>query len=1250
MQRFSSFLSKFNIENGLRVGNKSRDPEAYAQNWVEQWPTADDPGPNDYWMVGAEAFGEDINRNAFLDLTAVAQIDPSYDISGIPVAFRDAGSSAYAGKYSSLPVWLTPYTLLYRRDVFSANNFTFPQTWDDVLLIADEYTSRSRPGQPATAFCFESNPDCGSANLMLVYILGSIVQLDGPSSGTWFDPVTLDPLYTTEAMREALRIFLALKSHSISDDTPCSDVYSMLASGQCLMLWGFSSAFKASWSGLSCWALRAAFNTSSLRGRQGVAMTPGSTLVLDRSLGKLVSCTPTLCPNAKNVTDIRTGKRVLMNQIVPLDSAAYAINARAPVHRQAAAFAMLHTFTGPEEHMKALLSPTSEVTPLRYSELEAGRWIDAGYDPSDVRSYLEVLRESFDSPNVYYELRIPGVFDINNLLDTMLQRALLGTYAHEALMAYATATTEEILQRSGGRQRLLGLYQASVGYTPPAPNVQAQGSRSTGAVLVAALVPVLATIVVLSAALWAYLHWRRVQEKNRARKDLAPGAGPGTTLFVSDIQDSTSLWEALDPAVMDAAVKVHCRIIRELLVPHNGYESMTEGDSFILAFQRQDKALSFALRAQDALLSADWPAQLMESSYAQTMYVDHRSDSVSCFMASIASQQLRDTLCLEPPGSKTTALRPQVSVASLTPCPPATWSHDVLQRSGEQPAAPLSDADDAQQPAPAASTPAGKRPSLEHRNSKGTLASALLSRVHNEGGTRRFLLAPRSSGGVLMVPPADASSVPEDAPSAQYASPSEGGESATLQEVLQRAFPEMPPQTGGEGILLFRGLRVRMGLHCGLSGPAEVQYNRASGRVTFPGPTLHLAKAVGDCGHGGQITLTTRVLRALDPKALHASSFMVLSSGHHLLKGADAPVEVHSVFAQGLVARAGYLAKLRSVEQKPLTLPPAQMPGVLQAPLGRAVVAIAQVQDADEFAGWGLESSMATHKAMLRHAGSLACAHEGYLVSTAPGSFKAIFTRPAAAVRWLLELQDQLGPAHQEEIIQAYGKDQASTHPSLSLSGTSVDTRDVANVLRRATAVARLSILSVKGGVDVGEVHASLRDSGDMVYGSGLALKRATCLAAHSNWHEVLVSLEVAAVISGQSQHTGTGRIERVQVSRPSFPGRLSMGPQTKSTTDRVQPERGQSGFALTTAEFKPIPEQQGEVLESDAAFTVTDVFAVYHDVRTIKFKRGFIEACIVKLSRAAAAERVAAQGSALTLTMLPSGHAAVGELTGLEL
>eukprot|EP00198_Chlamydomonas_reinhardtii_P011283 XP_001700620.1 predicted protein [Chlamydomonas reinhardtii] len=50
-----------------------------------------------------------------------------------------------------------------------------------------------------------------------------------------------------------------------------------------------------------------------------------------------------------------------------------------------------------------------------------------------------------------------------------------------------------------------------------------------------------------------------------------PGATPATTLLITDIMNSTNLWEALPPGVMNEALRLHHRCLRGLLPKCNGW-------------------------------------------------------------------------------------------------------------------------------------------------------------------------------------------------------------------------------------------------------------------------------------------------------------------------------------------------------------------------------------------------------------------------------------------------------------------------------------------------------------------------------------------------------------------------------------------------------------------------------------------------------------------------------------------------------
>ncbi|GLC40308.1 hypothetical protein PLESTM_001047100 [Pleodorina starrii] len=936
----------------------------------------------------------------------------------------------------------------------------------------------------------------------------------------------------------------------------------------------------------------------------------------------------------------------------------------------------------------------------------------------------------------------------------------------DPLLAFLRSGTEQIFAAAGGRERLLPLYRRSLGYTPPPPQpvpVPAPARRagvSSETVLLAALVPSAAALVAAGAALWGFLHWRRLLDERRSRTRGSPGVGPATTLLVTDIQDSTSLWESLQAEVMDAAVKLHHRTIRELLVRHAGYESATEGDSFILAFHRPDRALAFALAAQEALLAADWSPELLASRYAAPLVVRRDAAAAAAVAARLTAPSLRDALTVEPAAAAAASPLPPSQVppgggggavaaprsrytrpASLDlsvpppPPPPVPWLLRAAPTMGRQKSTSL-DGGAARTALPYTRAPAlleairsddggggggsGSVPlaatvpppilpppplSLDAASAAAAAAAATAAAAaaSDSGRLRRSLAAPltgrwahwAASASVRSMygggAPADGGdsggggggdprrAVTAAAAAAHFRNTvsgalltaavtaargsfgggggddggggggavrctddgsgvgggedddAEGSGSGTLAVQLVEALAQVFP-------VYDTGLRVRMGLHCGISSAAEVQYNRASGRIVYPGPTLQLAKAVADAGHGGQITLTVRAARAAaDSKAFVAGCaggggsaaaaggaggslpYVVLSAGSHVIKAGMPAVELYNVYGRGMV------------------------PGVLAAPLGRIVAALAQIQDPDEYAGWGLEPSLEGHVAMLAEAGELAVRHGGYLVPTPPGSFQAVFCQPESAVRWILELQDDLGPAAAVVVGATAGGGgggggasctaggggggagggggfgarwlgfpsplsmQLQMHSPSSTSG-SADTGEVVTKLQRATAAARLSVLYVKGGVEVGDAHATLHaGAGTMSY-SGGAAKRAACLAAHAAWHEVLVSINVVRAVEGKDHPSLAWVRQQEQEQRAKTKSRSKRRSQTQPQQQLSPPppsllqrpygsSRYNTAAAAAAATAAP-PQLQGAVSMDSAAAAAAAAAAQPEQVR----------------------------------------------------
>lgn len=66
--------------------------------------------------------------------------------------------------------------------------------------------------------------------------------------------------------------------------------------------------------------------------------------------------------------------------------------------------------------------------------------------------------------------------------------------------------------------------------------------------------------------------------------------------------------------------EIHDQVMREAIAKHNGYEIITEGDSFSIAFTSVAAAVSFCLDTQYRLLETSWPKRVLRPSACKPVY------------------------------------------------------------------------------------------------------------------------------------------------------------------------------------------------------------------------------------------------------------------------------------------------------------------------------------------------------------------------------------------------------------------------------------------------------------------------------------------------------------------------------------------------------------------------------------------------------------------------------------------------------
>ncbi|KAG2447205.1 hypothetical protein HYH02_007946 [Chlamydomonas schloesseri] len=266
--------------------------------------------------------------------------------------------------------------------------------------------------------------------------------------------------------------------------------------------------------------------------------------------------------------------------------------------------------------------------------------VQLGYSATEVRRYLDAYWGSLlgqdgsggaASPgpprNVVQELAFRGSSYFTNVFAQAVGWVLLGGLSPANASALAAGDTRTLLGLvASNLTRLSYKYSQDIGWsgsrgshTPPPAG---SSSGLSGSQLAAAIaVPVVVTVVLAAALAAAVVVIVRKRKAGGWGAVAPPGAGPGTTLLLTDIQNSTVLWETLPPDVMDAAIRCHHDVLRGLLQPHGGYESATEGDAFILAFHTAEDAASYAVAAQVMLMEAAWPEAMLTHPDCEVVWV-----------------------------------------------------------------------------------------------------------------------------------------------------------------------------------------------------------------------------------------------------------------------------------------------------------------------------------------------------------------------------------------------------------------------------------------------------------------------------------------------------------------------------------------------------------------------------------------------------------------------------------------------------
>jgi len=186
-------------------------------------------------------------------------------------------------------------------------------------------------------------------------------------------------------------------------------------------------------------------------GKLGVAMTPGSTHVLDRTTMKLVPCDEELCSSGGiYYDDIGWVNRAPYLAFGGWSCAVnnYTTHEKKDVATEFCAYASSKSQSN-KFFQNDAADGISGPDPFRQSQLDINLWVENGYESSSVIEYFESITGALGSENAVTDIRFPISNDIYALLDKEVHSYLKATLTNTIPESKRATAREEIGDRLG---------------------------------------------------------------------------------------------------------------------------------------------------------------------------------------------------------------------------------------------------------------------------------------------------------------------------------------------------------------------------------------------------------------------------------------------------------------------------------------------------------------------------------------------------------------------------------------------------------------------------------------------------------------------------------------------------------------------------------------------------------------------------------------------------------------------------------
>ncbi|GFR48855.1 hypothetical protein Agub_g10809 [Astrephomene gubernaculifera] len=1071
-----SLSDSFKDLEGIEVG-PTFIPAAQINSEIEFELEHNLTNSHDGWILDPMGIGSIFNYDGFQDLTEVVR-DPlvvnnvSTDVihwAGVHPYFQNT-SVYYDSTQRKFVVVVLPLDgniklLYYRRDVFDSYKLSVPRTWEEVVDVATKLQSLkldlNDDGLADYGFCFDRRTDCHQGYFDLMSILAPYLQYNGSSQGVVFDPNTIrltdknPALVDNPAMTRALQLYSQLIALSPADtnvtDTcdvsgaaPADAGVSMaarFANGSCLMGVGLGSFFKA-------------FNASAYRGQLGVALMPGSFEVLNRTSNQLVNCTAELCPFATHVP--ATNPAVTTSTLT--DSTA---DAAAP----AAANVSSSSASGNGSVLAASPSPPQLPPPpppvatrwLNRAPFAAGGgWVAAvsARTPSDYRNLSIDFFAQLSSPEESWSrmLMAGSPFDPYRLEHfSNLSRWVEAGYLENDTTAYLGRANESFNHpnivldlRTPSTKTFRDIYESGLANLTSGSSVDSVVALMNASFAKLLLDPQQKALRTLLADTYlATINYNNIQFLNgTSSTDSKGGEGSPSWLPIAIVLPTVGALLLIAAGVVYEVrnTRKHKNLFGKVVPPGVG------PDTTILVSEIQD----FAQLAKS--LPAEVVDRLLKDHHdcLRRLLLRHSGYEGSCEADSfvLAFHSPKDALLF--------AMEAQAALLQVV------WPADVLALPACAPLYVQGIMSTAKPKALDDILDVGDEPIAPASASKMKGFSPAGLRSHDHSRANHFGSSGATLPSLVNVP---------------------ATETYTFSNACRRAWKEASKDDPNK-VLIFRGPRLRMGLHAGVHSEHDISHSKADGRTTYSGDTVVMARAVAQAAQGGTVLLSEETYKKLPLERLW-DKYLVLHMGEHRLRDTLPNLNLYHALNRTLEGRLAYVGPISSLLQVD--------PGVLDAPVGCVTVAFMYVVGAQTLLSWNADVAQQAIKIFHTVVGDELKRRKGYLVEAVDGLFLAAFQRPSDAILWALECNEAMIKQDWPEDLLAH-----ELCEELVISAPTKEGEVINTVVFRG--------LRLKTGVDtgqvLGEVHAM---TGRMTY-RGKVMNRAARIASTASTGQVLCS------------------------------------------------------------------------------------------------------------------------------------------------